>query len=121
MFETQRSSPAKFSVTFVYFAMQPNPAANCRSLTCQALGNSVLATSTQWRTRPTHLNLPILLRWENISPPPTNSSTMYRFELSYNTTRRQCQFQHARSCRSSSNPSLHTSRTIYRNNRKGTR
>lgn len=26
----------------------------------------------------THLNLPILLRWENISPPGTNSITIYR-------------------------------------------
>jgi len=33
-----------------------------------------------------HLNRPILLRWENISPPPTNSNTMYRLELSYNIT-----------------------------------
>ena len=30
----------------------------------------------------THLNLPIRLRCENISPPGTNSKTMYKFELS---------------------------------------
>jgi len=40
----------------------------------------------------THLNLPILLRWENISPPPTNSNTMYRFELSYNIIHSQFKY-----------------------------
>ena len=31
----------------------------------------------------TNLNRPILLRCENISPPGTNSNSMYKLELSY--------------------------------------
>ena len=34
-----------------------------------------------------HLNLPMRLRWENISPPSTNSNTMYKLELSYKQKR----------------------------------
>ena len=30
-----------------------------------------------------YLNLPIFLRWENISPPGTYSNTMYKLELSW--------------------------------------
>ena len=42
----------------------------------------------QWLRQPltgtlSYLNLPIFLRWENISPPGTYSNTMYKLELSW--------------------------------------
>lgn len=48
-------------------------------------------THRKIHTQKSYLNRPILLKCENISPPVTNSNTMYKFELSWKSKQ---QFTH---------------------------
>ena len=57
---------------------------------CDSSHHQTSQQDAQQQEANTYLNRPILRRCENISPPVTNSSTMYKLELSWKHIKKKC-------------------------------